>query len=111
MSAYRIEHYVTAGPPRDPFSDWLDGLRDLAAKVAIIRRIARIEEGNFGDHKFCSNGVRELRVDVGPGYRVYFAQPERGLVLLLCSGTKRTQRADIERAGEYWQDWQRRNDG
>ncbi|MHA3904663.1 type II toxin-antitoxin system RelE/ParE family toxin [Castellaniella sp. WN] len=88
----------------------LGHLRDGKAKVAIIRRVARIEQGNFGDHKFCRNGVWELRIDVGPGYRVYYALSGQRLVLLLCGGDKRTQDTDIERAVDYWQDWQRRTD-
>jgi putative addiction module killer protein len=67
MSHYRIEHYLTPGEHRDPYLDWLQRLRDSQAKVAVIRRLARVELGNFGDHKFCRDGVWELRVDVGPG--------------------------------------------
>lgn len=59
-------------------------------------------------HKFCRDGVWELRVDVGARYRVYYAVEEQQVVLLLCGGDKRTQDADIARACEYWQDWQRR---
>ena len=70
----------------------------------------RVELGNFGDHKFCRDGVWELRVDVGPGYRVYYALSGQRVVLLLCGGDKRTQDADIARAATYWQDWQRRTD-
>ena len=64
--------------------------------------------GNLGDHKFCRDGVWELRVDVGPGYRVYYAQAGQTLVLLLLGGDKRTQSADIDRAVDHWQDWNRR---
>jgi len=64
--------------------------------------------GNFGDHKFCRDGVWELRIDVGHGYRVYYAIAGIQVVLLLCGGDKRTQDTDIDRACEYWQDWQRR---
>ncbi|PMS36154.1 putative addiction module killer protein [Trinickia symbiotica] len=110
MTMYQIEHYLTADGQKDLYIDWLSHLRDGKAKVAIIRRVARIEQGNFGDHRFCRDGVWELRVDVGPGYRVYYAQSGRRLVLLLCGGDKRAQDADIERAVDYWQDWQRRTD-
>src|SRR5688572_6706736 len=72
MNAYRIEHYLTPGE-QDLYLDWLRRLRDSQAKVAVIRRVARVELGNFGDHKFCRDGVWELRIDVGPGYRVYYA--------------------------------------
>jgi putative addiction module killer protein len=110
MSHYRIEHYLTPGEHRDPYLDWLQRLRDSQAKVAVIRRLARVELGNFGDHKFCRDGVWELRVDVGPGYRVYYAMSGHCVVLLLCGGDKRTQEADIALAVGHWQDWQRRAD-
>src|SRR3546814_8993288 len=73
MDGYRIDHYLTADGAKDLYADWLRRLRDGKAKVAVIRRVARIEQGNFGDHRFCRDGVWELRVDVGPGYRVYYA--------------------------------------
>jgi probable addiction module antidote protein len=65
MSAYRIEHYLTATDHRDLYIDWLRRLRDVQAKVAVIRRVGRVELGNFGDHKFCRDGVWELRIDAG----------------------------------------------
>jgi putative addiction module killer protein len=65
--------------------------------------------GNFGDHKPLSDGVWELRIDHGPGYRVYYAQANLRVLLLLVAGDKRRQQADIETAVRYWQDWQRRN--
>ena len=77
--------------------------------MSIDRRIYRLEQGNFGDHKFCRDGVWELRVDVGTGYRVYYAIEGNDIILLLCAGDKRTQDTDITRACSYWQDWQRRN--
>lgn len=110
MTMYRIEHYLTADSQKDLYIDWLRQLRDSRAKVAVVRRVARIEQANFGNHKFCRDGVWELRVDVGPGYRVYYALSGRRVVLLLCGGDKRTQSADIDRAVGYWQDWQLRGD-
>jgi len=110
MAMYRIEHYLTVDEQKDLYIDWLRRLRDRQAKVAVVRRVARIEQGNFGDHKFCRAGVWELRVDVGPGYRVYYALSGRRVVLLLCGGDKRTQTTDIDHAVGYWQDWQRRID-
>lgn len=107
---YRIEHYLSAGENKDLYIDWLQRLRDSQAKVAVVRRVTRVELGNFGDHKFCRDGVWELRIDVGPGYRVYYALSGHRVVLLLCGGDKRTQDADIARAVGYWQDWQRRTD-
>jgi putative addiction module killer protein len=87
MSAYRIEHYLTAGALKDPYLDWLQHCRDTQAKVAVVRRVARIELGNFGDHKFCRDGVWELRIDTGAGYRVYYALHGQRIVLLLCAAT------------------------
>jgi putative addiction module killer protein len=110
MTRYRIEHYLTADEQKDPYIDWLQRLRDVQAKVAVIRRLARIEQGNFGDHKFCRDGVWELRINAGPGHRVYYGLTDERLVLLLCGGNKRSQDADIDRAVDYWQDWQRRTD-
>ena len=107
---YQIEHYLSFGEHKDLYIDWLQRLRDSQAKVAVVRRVTRVELGNFGDHKFCRDGVWELRIDVGPGYRVYYALSGHRLVLLLCGGDKRTQDADITRAVGYWQDWQRRTD-
>ncbi len=107
---YRIEHYLTADGQKDLYIDWLRRLRDSQAKVAVVRRVARIEQGNFGDHKFCRDGVWELRVDVGPGYRLYYALSGQRVVLLLCGGDKRTQSADIDRAVACWEDWQLRGD-
>lgn len=104
-----IRHYLTPDG-KDIYIDWLRKLRDMNSRIAIDRRVNRIELGNFGDHKFCRDGVWELRVDVGPGYRVYYAVAGREIVLLMCGGDKRTQSKDIELASEYWQDWQRRID-
>lgn len=81
-----------------------------AAKAAIIRRLNRLEQGNFGDFKPVRGGVHELRIDVGPGYRVYYAQTGKTVMLLLCGGSKRTQAADIDRACDCWRDWQSRSD-
>lgn len=104
---YEVRHYLSPDG-KDVFLDWLRKLRDVTARIAVDRRVNRIELGNFGDHKFCRDGVWELRIDVGPGYRVYYAVADTQIVLLLCGGDKRTQAADIDRACGYWQDWKRR---
>ena len=110
MTIYEIEHYLSLGEQKDFYIEWLKQLRDGQAKVAVARRVIRIEHGNFGDHRFCREGVWELRIDAGPGYRVYHALSGRRVVLLLCGGDKKTQDSDIARAVGYWQDWQRRTD-
>lgn len=107
---YQIDHYLTADKLKNPYMVWLQGLRNASTKMAILRRIMRLEKGNFGDHRFCRDGVWELRIDVGPGFRVYYALTGHRLVLLLAGGNKRTQDADIACAVEYWRDWQRRTD-
>jgi putative addiction module killer protein len=80
------------------FAKWLAGLRDLNAKGRIASRISRLESGNPGDVKPVGGGVSELRIDHGPGYRVYFAKQGKEIVILLCGGDKRTQDADIKTA-------------
>ena len=109
MSVYEIRHYLTQDE-EDVYMEWRRRLRDMRARIAIDRRINRIELGNFGDHRFCRDGVWELRIDVGQGYRVYYAVAGAQVILLLCGGDKRTQDADISRACEYWADWQRRSE-
>lgn len=102
-----IVHYLTdAG--RDLYQEWLDRLKDRAAKARITMRINRMAVGAFGDCKPAREGVWELRIDHGPGYRVYYAQAGKRLVLLLLGGDKRNQQADIEKAIECWNDYQRR---
>ena len=104
---YQIRHYLTSNGT-DTFQDWLKQMRDGLAKIAIVKRVNRMELGNFGDHKFCRDGVWELRIDVGPGYRVYYAMSGQQVVLLLSAGSKASQDADIARACVYWKDWQSR---
>ena len=95
---YEIEHYLSPNDGSDLYIEWLKKLKDVTAKVAIVRRVARIELGNFGDHKFCRDGVSELRIDVGAGYRVYYAVAGKRVVLLLCGGDKSSQSRDIAAA-------------
>lgn len=80
------------------FADWLDGLRDAIAVRRIKQRLARVQIGLFGDAKSVGDGVSELRVDHGPGYRVYFARRGDVVVILLCGGDKGSQKRDIARA-------------
>lgn len=90
------------------FSKWLDRLRDDRAVLRIQARIDRLVIGNFGDMKFVGGGLGELRVDYGPGYRVYFARRGTEIVLLLCGGDKDSQVSDIARAKALAKEW---NDG
>ena len=88
-----------------PFEDWLDDLKDKRAVARVLARLARVRQGNLGDCKRVGEGVSELRVDYGPGYRVYFGQQGQTLVVLLCGGDKRTQDRDIRLAKLYWQEF------
>jgi putative addiction module killer protein len=104
-----LRHYLTEAG-RDPFQEWLDKLKDLTGRVAIQRRVDRVAAGNFGEHKALKDGVWELKIDIGPGYRVYYALEGGSIVLLLLGGVKRTQSADVKKAVRYWRDYrQRRN--
>ena len=87
------------------YRDWFDRLRDRQAKAHIDARVRRLSMGNAGDAKSVGSGVSELRVDHGPGYRVYFIRKGRTIIVLLCGGDKRTQQADIERAIEIAKHW------
>ena len=82
----------------DEFSEWLDGLKDAKARFRIAARILQAEDGNFGDVKALGDDVSEMRIDVGPGYRVYFTRRGKVGYLLLCGGDKSTQGQDIKRA-------------
>jgi putative addiction module killer protein len=82
------------------FDAWLKGLPDRKGKIIIARRLQRLELGNFGDAAPVGAGVSELRIHYGPGYRVYFVQRGRLVVVLLCGGDKGTQQRDIRRAIE-----------
>ena len=92
---YEVRHCLTPNE-KGVYTEWRKKIRNGKARLAIDRRINRIELGNFGDHKFCRDGVWELRIDVGPGYRVYYAIAGTQVVLLLCGGDKRTLDSDIE---------------
>ena len=85
-----------------PFENWLDDLDDKRAVARVLARLAQVRQGNPGDCKSVGEGVSELRVDYGPGYRVYFGQRGQTLVVLLCGGDKRTQDRDIRLAKQYW---------
>lgn len=104
---FEIQDYLTPDG-RDPFADWLRGLADRQAKARTATRINRMAAGNFGDCQPVGEGVWELRIDWGPGYRVYYAMAGKRLVLLLVGGDKRKQQADIATAHGYWNDWQQR---
>jgi putative addiction module killer protein len=94
---------------RVPFREWLKDLRDREARARIRIRFNRLRLGNFGDTKSVGQGVSELRISHGPGYRVYYARYGNTIVILLHGGDKGSQSRDIALAQQYWADFQRRN--
>ena len=103
----RVENYQTA-TGEDVVNDWLNSLRDRQARAKIQVRIARLRSGNPGSYRGLDGGISELKINYGPGYRIYFAQAGEDLVLLLCGGDKSTQETDIKTAKKYWADYQER---
>ena len=104
---FDIQNYLSyAGD--DPYANWLASLEDRQARARVLVRVGRMASGNFGDVKPVGGGVWEARGDWGPGYRVYYAQAGKRLVLLLVGGDKRKQQSDIEQAHAYWEDCQQR---
>lgn len=91
-----------------PYSDWLDNLADTKGKAAIFARIARLRLGLFGDSHSVGDEVSELRIHVGPGYRVYYSEINGQIVILLCGGDKSSQKKDIKAAKQYLDDYRRR---
>ncbi len=104
---FEVRRYRTAVGD-EPVTEWLSALNDAQARARINARIARLAAGNFGDCKPLREGVWELRIDWGPGYRVYYTRIGRFVVLLLSGGDKRRQSSDIRRAIEFLDDFKRR---
>jgi len=86
----------------EEFREWLSGLKDLKARARIIARIRQASLGNFGDAKPLEGGISEMRIDFGPGYRIYYGREGRAVYLLLSGGDKSTQRRDIKHAIAMW---------
>ncbi len=103
----KLVEYVTEDG-RNIFRSWLRKLKDATARARIRVRLNRVRLGNLGDVKSVGEGVSELRIDYGPGYRVYVGQQGSTLVILLSGGTKKGQAKDIRTAQEFWADYQRR---
>ncbi|MGK5089990.1 type II toxin-antitoxin system RelE/ParE family toxin [Bdellovibrionota bacterium FG-2] len=102
-----VENYVTPDGS-DVFHGWLDALGDDRARVLIDKTIAKIRLGNLGDHKSVGGGVQEVRLDYGPGYRIYIGEHGNTLVIILCGSTKKRQQKTIDLAKGYWKDWKER---
>lgn len=90
---------------REPFTERFNAIRDTRTQSRIRGRLDRLEKGNFGDCQSVGGGVFELRLPFGPGYRIYFGEVDRTIVLLLCGGDKASQVQDIERAKTYWREY------
>lgn len=103
--AREIEIRLFCRGKASPFSDWLASLRDARAVGMVRARLNRMRLGNFGDCRPVGGGVEELRIDYGPGYRVYFGRQGPMAVLLLCGGHKGTQARDILTAQRYWKEY------
>jgi putative addiction module killer protein len=91
----------------EPYAEWFHQLRDYQAKARIESRLQRLAVGLYGDCEPVGEGVLELRMFFGPGYRVYFGEEGENIVVLLCGGDKSTQRRDIETAKKYWREYKR----
>lgn len=104
-NAKNVIVYRTAAG-KEPFTDWLNSLRDPTTRRRILKRLLRLEQGHYGDFKSVGGGVNELRFFFGAGYRVYFAEDGDTLVILLCGGDKSGQNRDIKQAQTYWQEYQ-----
>jgi putative addiction module killer protein len=102
-----IRHYLSRAG-KDVFDDWLTRLADARTQAKIVSRLNRIAAGNFGDCRPLRQGLSEMRIDWGPGYRIYYAMLSRVCLLILCGGDKRKQSSDIDRALAYLKDYKER---
>jgi putative addiction module killer protein len=103
-----LRHYLSR-TGKNPFQEWMDSLADVRGRVAVLRRLDRLTLGHLGDVKVLRSGISELRVNYGPGYRVYFARSGVAIILLLGGGSKRTQKKDIGAAVTRWEDFKGRH--
>ncbi|OGQ36138.1 MAG: addiction module killer protein [Deltaproteobacteria bacterium RIFCSPHIGHO2_12_FULL_43_9] len=100
-----LEYLTSDG--ENPFNEWLRGLKDISARAIIRKRLNRVRKGNFGNAESVGDGIFELKIYYGPGYRVYYGLDGNTVVVLLCGGDKGSQRKDIQKAKEYWKDYWR----
>jgi putative addiction module killer protein len=109
MNGYQLREYLAPGGG-SPFNDWLAGLRDIRTRARIRTRLERASLGNLGDYASIGDGVFEMRLFQGPGYRIYFGLESVNIVVLLCGGSKDSQRHDIQKAKSLWADYRKRNE-
>jgi len=107
MTEIVVLHYQTASR-RIPYREWVDAMKDKDGQAVVLARVNRLACGSFGDWRSVGGGVSELRIDYGPGYRVYFGRKGKTVVILLCGGDKGSQKTDIKTAKEYWKDYEER---
>ena len=107
IQSQTILNYQTS-EGKQPFDDWYNTLKETKTRLIIRKRINRLALGNFGDCKTLKDGLFEVRIDYGPGYRLYFAQEGQQIILLLSGGDKSTQEVDIQKAKEYYDDYKSR---
>ena len=89
----------------EPFTDWLNSLRDPTTRRRILKRLIRVEHGHYGDSKTVGGGITELRFFFGSGYRVYLAEEGNTIIIILCGGDKDSQHRDIQQAQAYWKEY------
>jgi putative addiction module killer protein len=105
---HTIFYYLTDRGGK-PFKEWLDCLKDIVARQKVRIRLDRVRLGNLGKNRSVGEGVYELKIHYGPGYRVYYGLKQKKVVLLLLGGDKSSQKKDIAQAKVYWQDYKRRS--
>jgi putative addiction module killer protein len=110
MKEIELEIYETA-TGKCPFELWIKGINEIGTRAKILTRLDRLKLGNFGDCKALRDGVSELRIHYGPGFRIYYGKIGTTVILLLCGGDKGSQDKDIAKAKEYLQDYQSRELG
>ncbi len=99
-----LEYFYTLSG-KAPAKDWLNSVKDKLTQAILYKRIRQASLGNFGDHKSVGTGVFEMKIDYGPGFRIYYGIVDDEIILLLMGGSKRTQQGDIEKAKAYWILW------
>ena len=105
---YTIAYYLAEAGGK-PFKEWLGGLKDITARQKVRIRLDHVRLGNLGKNRSVGEGVYELKINYGPGYRVYYGLDKKTVVLLLLGGDKSSQKKDIAKAHTYWMDHRRRS--
>lgn len=102
----RIIEYFTTSSGNSPVRNWLESQKDKVTQAILFKRIRQVGLGNFGHTRSVGSGVHELKIDYGPGYRIYYGIHKDEIILLLMGGSKRTQQNDIEKAKLFWKSYQ-----